>query len=145
MEQEKLLENMELAVSNDRIGIFSCFFKNRSPEMQDLTGKNRLGERGSFDWKTQKTKREKNIIIFGLKQNYTNRDEVKKFLIDKLQTTTIQEDIVYILKLTKEGGQNTICRVRMVFANKEMKPTVMKKKQQLVGQSVWIIRWQNIP
>lgn len=151
-EQQNFVSNMEMALSNGKVAalLVGLFEKSVSQRLntisdrlavQEEAGTERDSRLDNIETKIEEyeqQRREKNIIITGLNPNKTTREDVKKFLNDKLDMKAKLEDIVYTLKLSKEEGQTTPCRVRAVFTTKEMKDRVIKKKQLLKGQKVWI-------
>ena len=119
VEQQAFIDNMQQALSYDKVANLFVGLFERSISMTIKEIKNRLDtqeEAGSVRANRlvvietrieeyEQLRTDKTIIIPGLKQNQTSRDDVKKFLNDKLHTKTKQEDIVYTLTLTRDRGQ----------------------------------------
>ena len=89
-----------------------------------------------LDEHDQKAK-ESNAIITGLNNDTTTKDEVTQVLNEELGTTITTNDIDYIHKL-KNDDSNRPNRMRIAFANKEIKNKVFKLKKKLKGKQIWL-------
>ena len=151
-EQERFISNLENALENPRVaslykGLFELSFQKTVEEIHTRIDnvEDREKERDSkledMDRRIdefEQMKRQNNIIITG-PQLQDTKEDVKKLLNDKLKMEMKNEDFSYIIKLkNNQQDVRNRCRIRVAFAKSETKAQVMKKKQLLKGENLWI-------
>ena len=93
----------------------------------------------------QQEKRSANVIITGLTEKTPTPDDIKRLLNEKIGTTLTTYEITNITSLHSPNKEVTITdprppRIRVQFANPEIKQQVTKKKKVLRGEkTLWII------
>jgi hypothetical protein len=77
-----------------------------------------------------------NVIISGVSNGKTSKDEVRKVLNDKLKCNVASTDIRYTMKMN--GGEDEKSNVKVAFTTKDKKKQVMQSKKKLKGDDMWI-------
>ena len=86
----------------------------------------------------EQKEKDNNIVICGLGDNQTSKENIKNALNELLECNIKPSDIQYILKLRNDSGKQSENRVRVAFKQKEMKLKIAKLKKNLKGSNIWI-------